>query len=1575
MVIQYNLFSLTGTPDSEDSEAGSSNLSDSFSDGTKLVTFDDVVLCLTKSGLRYPLYADQTIDSLIKIGKRGHTRGIVSAVVKHLEDSSHSFKRSHRIAVYAALARVVGVAPFDPATVDLDPASLKSFIIRMISDIDKSATVEADSTVRSFSRLISHLCMISFRDLAVGVLLTPELVLGRPTVASVVVADALINLFTDMVKKQDFSDSLHAIFGKLETVPSMRSNNLLISAVIRGLHRVSIEPSVLASIGPSIRALYESTVDGQFTPESIETALLLLSCLETPDVSHLEELRSSITLVGTKGLENEDCRDQFGEMMKILWSRKISLFSDSQTEELMNLLLLSDIPSVWADGPPSTTVPFLKERFLLKSSELKPLVLSAISAITLASKETVTDPIIVSLVDQHMMSEDVKMSPQCVVLILKLLEGMNPVTPFMVGYVEKFLCAPASAVSVRFPKGILDSDLERIRVQAKQTLLTFASSRDLVNHLLENLEHMPSVGLDAVCEAISIQKTRKILSLPQSQSFIVLVWLLISIDLNVENVESVIACLVSIAPILHPSLDGIWERTPESSLVDLKDHIRSFGDEIFSVFHALEFPSRDLKNRFFHVSLETLIVLLPTCVPQVRSRLIIVWEHIMNIVVPDQSISAFTSRLVEFLNLSEAITASPECIEASARAIGRLADRRFDAVLETVWRTWKNSGTESSISNSIRIKKNKSSLRGFFTTEKSELAIRAQIRVRQIALRAIGQAVGACPVNRLSDLRSKECLEELLLKTLKSDSENLKEWLQLKPSKEDELNVESTVAVIESITEAARAISVANLESIDSDFFKKFQQECIDIIISLLDICCIDLPSFPMEPLFLAIAALVDIRHLEISSDKFGDVLETTLECLVHSVPDNPGALNAVSEEAVKLASRCQSSAQVVKSLLGHANSWLGFTRLVKAVFALGGNGPLPLVRWVCVRIIREIADDTDIVRSDSDITEFLEVVATLIPRIADSYPPVAAIATELLRELLLRCQFTKDISSNFSASIVHAIPGAFVSGYVLNLIGNIHDSDAAGATVDAIFTVLSVRSCVFSSEDSAAEAVVDAILSNAAMSVTDSPIPSSLSRETRIRLVTSLRFIAAVRFPIAIKEILKRQSGGDEFSEDKVHALHALVRDKTTLAYLTNELMERINHVDSDAGFVAAVALGHMLDCFEDTGVASIASKYFCDMFLSLLVLMWRYEGGKATIRLVVHKLCRAAAVGRLPDSLSTESGLTLLGEKIDRFRCMQFLRPILVLETSSKQRQAAVMLAAQLVGVSRDVDLELWMILSRVAEQEGHQIEVSFAMKGLSGILRRKCNENDFSDVERIVTLFTSNVSSFDAGISLESLVGLGLVAKACPEHLVQILMKQSVTQIRRVVDHSNVQVRCEAFRTLTEICRAVGERTSLESDEDHVSAFFSAVADLWIPCFVRSWDEADVREEAFRAFETIINVAVADEPVGIPRDRSIEALIDVVRTEIGECSVNHLNSCAYYLLGLPNVNADVAITAAKLAPLLIALVKEPSSEAAVVVSDMVEKMLVLSQSIKGVNLLIANVITQGKRMEIAKHVAHSS
>jgi hypothetical protein len=163
---------------------------------------------------------------------------------------------------------------------------------------------------------------------------------------------------------------------------------------------------------------------------------------------------------------------------------------------------------------------------------------------------------------------------------------------------------------------------------------------------------------------------------------------------------------------------------------------------------------------------------------------------------------------------------------------------------------------------------------------------------------------------------------------------------------------------------------------------------------------------------------LVTISYLanssiEISSDLFTEILEITLHCIVEAVPDSLSSLELMSEKTSKfLSNRCIEAAMVVKSLFGHIqSSWLGLNRLTQAVSALGINSHVPIICWICVRIISIVLDEagtvslTDMEESE----ELVDVLAALIGRLEDTFKPVTIEATNAVEKILQRWEITAE--------------------------------------------------------------------------------------------------------------------------------------------------------------------------------------------------------------------------------------------------------------------------------------------------------------------------------------------------------------------------------------------------------------------------------------------------------------------------------------------------------------------------------------------------------------------------------------
>ena len=1564
MVVSFNIFHSGSETDGVSStNEGDDKSSASESEEPKSVDLHDMVECLLRSALRHPLNFDHVVGSLSKLASRGYSDQIMVSAMKIME--THNLRRPRRMVVYEAIAKSVITPDFDGKRSNLPSASVKSFIVRLVNDVDKTPSLDSEVTLTSLSQLVAMMSLSAFQDLVVNVLMTAEFVSGKPTVSTYFVTNALIEIFSNLVPRDDLELAVNDLIVRLDHVAALKHNNDLISALMKGVLRTNLIKKI--DCFGSLKALFDFLSDQAPTPESLLATVYLMAVAASEPNQTLER---HILDMGAKKCDEK----LFCEIISVIFQNKVSLFqadSEIQTELFELLLQCPEAAAVWPLGNDELTVPFLCSKNDSVSA------LAALATLAKARKLSLSSSVIRFIDFELVNDERAPSGAASVVATLRLISALDEtlVSAPMIAFVERFVCSPASAVSALFPQGIRDADLSTIRAEACATLVwmgaNFSSSRakKLLSHLLECLEHMPSVGVATVCHSLTLlvnRNTSAAAKLPHSQSFLILTWLLIQIDFlnksTEESVESVISCLVAISGFIHPSLQGIWR---SGRLTRLASSATSVAEEFAFAVNSIDFFSRDEKSKFFNVAIETIVLLLSGngCTYHVKAHLIGVWEQVMHVLVPDQSVAAFTQRCLELLSLRDAVSASELCVAATGRAIGRLADRRLDAIAELVIRTHNSAcaellalgGGNGSVADSLRLVSNKTSFRGLFAFESTERKIWTHMPMKEICLEAAGHAVAAADESRLSDLRVKELISALIFDELKRDVGLLRDWVIKRPTKDDVLLLQTTAAVIRCVHQVCERFRGVDAEKFDFSYFENFLTETSSLLLDLLGMVGVLPDSFPTECVLDALAAVIAVSA--ISAEVFSNTLEKTLQSLVHSVPDNAATLSATA-----LTRRCQAAARVVKSLFRHANSWMGFSRLVKAVFALGGNGPLPLLRWACVRIVAELVDETEEVRDEHDVNEFLETIAVIFPRITDTYAPVKDLAVQLVGDLFLRCQFTKDISSVDTARLALAVPATHVPTFVLLIVTTVHDADSSDFVVSFLHLMLSCRSDVFVPEDVAADAVVDAILTNAAFTPSpDSPVPP-LSEPTRKKLVETLKYLAAVRFPIAIKNVLR-----SAISTDGVHAIHSFAREKTTLVFLAKELIERINGVEGS--ITAAEAMGHVLDCFDDSGVSSISAKYFCEIFSSLLMLLWREPGAADAIRLVIHKLCRAAAVERLPDSLSAESGMELMLKNSEHFRpkCANFLSPFLGIDIGSKQRSAALVLVSQLMGTDVAIDAQFLISMMEVVTKNEGSSEVFFALKSIAAIIACAATEEVLANA---LVLFTQHVGASENAtvtVALRGICTVGEYAKNMKSSpLTAALMSTTLAQLRRVVDHTDVTIKAGSFNAIRVICESVHETDVIENAEmDQASAqFFASVSDLWIPCLLRSTDDT-VSSLAEEALGALLTAAVADSPVAITPGTQFATLLSLVRTEICETSLPHLHSCSYYLLGLPSVDKKVAIAAARLVPLLIELLPEASKEAAEIVDDVLEKLLALSLIHREIEPLLTDVVIQGKRL----------
>jgi hypothetical protein len=848
--------------------------------------------------------------------------------------------------------------------------------------------------------------------------------------------------------------------------------------------------------------------------------------------------------------------------------------------------------------------------------------------------------------------------------------------------------------------------------------------------------------------------------------------------------------------------------------------------------------------------------------------------------------------------------------------------------------------------------------------------------VKEFCIRGLAESVAHGDKKSLPKVEA--CILNKLVREIVVDTILFQQWIGNEIPTTSDLILDTTVAAIDAIGICAKSLSRQTGKH-SAAILDRFHASAVHHCLQLLVVSSQNPQvggTVLIGPLLRSLASLVALDHLPLSSSDFGTLLETSLHAVVQSLPDSITVLESTDGEAM-LVGRCAEAAGLVRALFLHASSWRGLSSIVRAVHSLGANGPLPLVRWMSVRIISDLVDVADVVKSEEDINEFVEVFGCILPRIFDSVDRVREEAKHACEQLMQRWEPTSDVGRltvvHFPQRVIlRHLSDRQVPGFILGLISHVHDSDksAAEAVLETLVETLATRATsALAPENAPADAIVEAILGSARIA----PIPlTSHWNDIQKRLVESLRYIAAVRFPITIQKILTPPMD----SKDKCQAIHAFARNKTTLVFLVKELMERMSRGDDIE--VAVPALSMVLDCFDDSGVASMARKYFGEIFASLLVIFWHKD---IPVKPVIHKLFRAAHIGRIGDSVTPETGIRMLREEIGQNAATNKIFSAIsdYVEKFYMNSSAGYVLASQLVGVSESIDSQFLELFENVCRSNDDFVKIKFAIRGIRGIVARWTKEqgNTIEDVSEHVKLLFGIMSGFvthmDDNLAVESMSAIGdllnLVGESNITDVSSVLVNRVLVLMRRVIDHRTPAVRVQALTLLARTC------DKLNSDSPD-QGFYSAVGDLWVPCVVRTQDrDSETRLAAQHALAAIINSAFAETPVSAQDFETADyaTLLDLAKREIAECSYIHIDACAYYLIGLSAIEVEVVEAAIALLPVIISMVPEPSTDAVESITEVVEKILNLNN--KNVSHLLADILVQAKSIDPEYRIVKAS
>lgn len=401
-------------------------------------------------------------------------------------------------------------------------------------------------------------------------------------------------------------------------------------------------------------------------------------------------------------------------------------------------------------------------------------------------------------------------------------------------------------------------------------------------------------------------------------------------------------------------------------------------------------------------------------------------------------------------------------------------------------------------------------------------------------------------------------------------------------------------------------------------------------------------------PALNSISSLVALPF-DLPSNLYASVLEDSLHVLIFSIPNDQ--VRPTSEELLKevdpvLLARIQAVTSLVKSLLFHAHSWLGVSRLLQAVHAAGASCPVEFIRWTCTRLLgvlckaapiltvtKDLQDEEE--DAHSDVGDWCECLALLLPRTGDSCKAIVPLALDALQQLLSRCEWTANVqfgalgeaalttdeqalrknsghrsaqqhgeegdpappSQQLVGVLVARLPPSAIPPLVQHLMPAMHDADshAALSGVDALYLIL--QACCDKLSEERATNLVSTVFEE---------VEKVSHSSVRQKVLSCVKVLALHHFESAVSELLDT---GPEFNTSILGALQVLAKEKALLLRLLNHFTDTLNN--SDPGTVkrpnklmlaATVALGHLFTV-NDSSIGIVVKKYFPQLFGTFLL------------------------------------------------------------------------------------------------------------------------------------------------------------------------------------------------------------------------------------------------------------------------------------------------------------------------------------------------------------------------------------
>eukprot|EP00929_Paragymnodinium_shiwhaense_P061271 TRINITY_DN30597_c0_g1_i1.p1 TRINITY_DN30597_c0_g1~~TRINITY_DN30597_c0_g1_i1.p1 ORF type:complete len:1889 (+),score=442.87 TRINITY_DN30597_c0_g1_i1:197-5863(+) len=450
-------------------------------------------------------------------------------------------------------------------------------------------------------------------------------------------------------------------------------------------------------------------------------------------------------------------------------------------------------------------------------------------------------------------------------------------------------------------------------------------------------------------------------------------------------------------------------------------------------------------------------------------------------------------------------------------------------------------------------------------------------------------------------------------------------------------------------------------------------------------------------PALNATSSLISLP-LDLPSDLYASILEAGLHVLILSIPNDTSSLRqgANGDDVLRgvepaLAARIHAVTRLIESLLFHAHSWLGVSRLLQAVHAAGASCPVEFIRWTCTQLLGVLCKAAPILdvpqaheeEVHTDVGDWCECLALLLPRTGDSCRPVVVSAVDAVQQLLSRCEWTSDVrlgevaagqeqtqssktpastaerppptlerhgdsadgpaapgppSQQLVAALVSRLPPSAIPPLVQHLMPAMHDADSRAALsgVDALYLIL--QAC---SEKLSGERATNLI------STVFEEVEKVSHSSVRQRVLSCIKVLALHHFESAVSELLDT---GPEFNTSILGALQVLAKEKALLLRLLNHFTDTLNNSDPGTQkrpnrlvLAATVALGHLFTV-NDSSIGMVVKKYFPQLFGTFLLRIG------TTVEGLSAQQTAAAFMNFLHASQNDSMAMALEGNRLSR-------------------------------------------------------------------------------------------------------------------------------------------------------------------------------------------------------------------------------------------------------------------------------------------------------------------------------------